>query len=108
VQEQIPVILLLEDQEQARFVIRAVLEGAGYGVVDATNEDDALAICGRSDQRIDAMVSDVILSSTRGTDVAQKIKLFRPSLLTCSPKTLPKHNMILMFWEVRDEETAFQ
>ena len=79
-QEQIPVILLLEDQEQARFVIHAVLEGAGYGVVDATNEDDALAICGRSDQRIDAMVSDVILSSTRGTDVAQKIKLFRPSL----------------------------
>lgn len=78
--EQIPVILLLEDHEQARFVIRAVLEGAGYGVIDATTEDDAMAIWGRSDQRIDAMVSDVILSSTRGTDVAQKIKLFRPSL----------------------------
>jgi CheY-like chemotaxis protein len=51
--EQIPVILLSEDHEQARFVIRAVLEGAGYSVVEATNEDDAMAICERADQRID-------------------------------------------------------
>jgi CheY-like chemotaxis protein len=80
VREQRPVILLLEDHEQARFVIRAVLEGAGYGVIDATNEDDAMAICGRVDQRIDAMVSDVILSSARGTDVAQSIKSLRPAL----------------------------
>ena len=78
--DQIPVVLLLEDHEQARFVIRAVLEGAGYGVIDATNEDDAMAICERADQRIDVMVSDVILSSARGTDVAQRIKSLRPAL----------------------------
>lgn len=78
--EQRPVILLLEDHEQARFVIRAVLEGGGYGVIDATTEDEAVAICARTDQRIDAMVSDVILSSVRGTDVAGKITSLRPAL----------------------------
>ena len=58
----------------------AVLEGAGYDVIDATNEDEALAICGRADQRINAMVSDVILSSASGTDVAERITLLRLSL----------------------------
>jgi CheY-like chemotaxis protein len=75
-----PVILILEDNEQARFVIRAMLENAGYGVVEAASEPEAIAVCGRMEQRIDLLVSDVILSSAKGTDAAERISALRPGL----------------------------
>jgi two-component system cell cycle sensor histidine kinase/response regulator CckA len=75
-----PVILILEDNEQARFVIRAMLENASYSVVEAASEPDAIAVCGRAEQRIDLLVSDVILSSAKGTDAAERISALRPGL----------------------------
>ena len=75
-----PVILILEDNEQARFVIGAMLEHAVYGVVEAASEPEAIAVCGRMEQRIDLLVSDVILSSAKGTDAAERISALRPGL----------------------------
>jgi CheY-like chemotaxis protein len=77
---QAPVILILEDHDQARFVIRAVLESADYSVVEATNENEAIAMCERAEQKIDLMISDVILSNAQGTDVAARIVTLRPTL----------------------------
>ena len=74
-----PVILILEDHDQARFVIRAVLENSGYSVVEATNEMEAIAVCERAEQKIDLLISDVILSSAKGTDVAARISALRPT-----------------------------
>jgi two-component system cell cycle sensor histidine kinase/response regulator CckA len=74
-----PVILILEDHDQARFVIRAVLESEGYSVVEATNEMEAIDVCKRAEQRIDLLISDVILSSAKGTDVAARISALRPT-----------------------------
>jgi len=78
--QQAPVILLLEDHDQARFVVRSVLEREGYGVVEAMDESEALAVCGAVEQKIDLLISDVILSSARGTDVATRISALRPAL----------------------------
>ena len=78
--QQAFVILVLEDNEQARFVIRAMLENAGYGVVEAASEPDAFAVCERAEQKIDLLVSDVILSSASGTAAAQRISALRPGL----------------------------
>jgi CheY-like chemotaxis protein len=75
-----PVILILEDHERTRFVMRAVLEGAGYGVVDAANASDAIAVCEQPETKIDLLVSDVILSSAKGTEVAERISALRPDL----------------------------
>jgi CheY-like chemotaxis protein len=74
-----PVVLILEDHDQARFVMRAVLESEGYAVVEATNEMEAIAVCERTEQRIDLLISDVILSSAKGTDVAARISALRPT-----------------------------
>jgi CheY-like chemotaxis protein len=78
--KQTPVVLILEDNDQARFVIRAVLENAGYKVIDVENESQAIAVCGRTEQQIDLLISDVILSSAKGTEVAQRIVSLRPAL----------------------------
>ena len=78
--QQAAVILILEDYEQARFVIRAVLEREGFSVIEATDEAEAIAVCSRAEQQIDLMISDVILSNAKGTDVAARIVMLRPTL----------------------------
>jgi CheY-like chemotaxis protein len=78
--QQAPVILVLEDHDQARFVIRAVLEHGGFSVVEARNETEAIIVCERADQTIDLLVSDVILDGAKGNDVASRISATRPFL----------------------------
>jgi two-component system cell cycle sensor histidine kinase/response regulator CckA len=75
-----PVILMLEDHDQARFVIRALLESKGYNVLDAKDEPEAISVCERAEQRIDLMISDVMLSTAKGADVAARVVALRPGL----------------------------
>jgi two-component system, cell cycle sensor histidine kinase and response regulator CckA len=74
------VVLILEDFEQARFVIRAVLENAGYSVLEAANESEALAACEQPEQRLDLLISDVLLRNACGTEVAIQIATLRPQM----------------------------
>ena len=43
-QEQIPTVLLVEDTEDNRFMMRRLLEMAGYNVVEATNGEEAVTL----------------------------------------------------------------
>ena len=43
-QEQIATVLLVEDTEDNRFMMRRLLEMAGYGVVEATNGEEAVRL----------------------------------------------------------------
>jgi len=44
IQEQIATVLLVEDTEDNRFMMRRLLEMAGYGVVEATNGEEAVRL----------------------------------------------------------------
>jgi CheY-like chemotaxis protein len=77
---QAPVILVLEDHDQARFVIRAVLEDGGFSVIEARDETEAIIVCERANQTIDLLVSDVMLNGAKGNDVASRILALRPAL----------------------------
>lgn len=74
------VILVLEDFEQCRFVIRAVLEDAGFSVLEAANEPEALAACEQPQQRIDLLISDILLQDEYGTEIAVQIAFLRPQM----------------------------
>ncbi len=75
-----PVILILDDFDQARFVIRAVLEGASYSVLEAANETEALAACEQTEQPVDLLISDVLLREAYGTEIAIRIAALRPQM----------------------------
>lgn len=60
-------VLLVEDRDSLRQVLRATLEGAGYGVVEAATGDDALAAVAR--ERLLAVVTDLKLPGPSGHDV---------------------------------------
>src|SRR5689334_9683539 len=78
--EQPPVILVLEDEDQVRVIVRDVLQSRGYGVLEAANEIDAVAVCERREQRLDLLIADVVLRGAGGPEIARRIKTLRPQM----------------------------
>ena len=70
-------VLLVEDEEQVRAMTAETLRGAGYTVLEARNGDEALGVCTRHQDRIDLLLTDVIMPGMNGrrvSDVATSIR----------------------------------
>lgn len=73
-------ILVLEDNEAARFVFRAVLEPVGYAIVDVKDEAEALHIFEAAEERFDLLIADVVLRAPYGAITAKRIAEMRPEM----------------------------
>jgi CheY-like chemotaxis protein len=72
-------ILLVEDEPLLNTIVREALEEHGYEVLDATTPADALAISASVKQRIDLLLTDVIMPGMSGDDLARLVVQQRPS-----------------------------
>jgi PAS domain S-box-containing protein len=54
-------VLIVEDEPGLRALARRLLEAKGYTVLEARNGDEALEICESAGQRIDLVLTDVIM-----------------------------------------------
>jgi two-component system cell cycle sensor histidine kinase/response regulator CckA len=66
-------ILLVDDNELVRGVVRAQLESAGYEVKVASNADDALAMLDHGSS-FDLLVSDVVMPRVSGIELAKRTR----------------------------------
>ena len=66
-------ILVAEDEDALRQVVRRMLEQGGHTVVDAASGEAALALLDRSGEGIDLLVSDVMMPGMSGLDLAEKV-----------------------------------
>jgi CheY-like chemotaxis protein len=71
-------VLLVEDEETVRTLARAILERAGYRVVEAPNVPDALRIS--ADRPFDLLVADVLMPGGTGPDLFRTLVAARPDL----------------------------
>jgi CheY-like chemotaxis protein len=69
----------VEDNTTVRLIISDVLEELGYNVLLASDARPAIPLL-QSDQRIDLMVSDVILPHINGRKLAEIARASRPNL----------------------------
>ena len=65
-------ILVVDDQDVVRDVIRLSLEGAGYTVLDAASPTAALDVV-RGGGRIDLLVTDVVMPEMDAFELADRI-----------------------------------
>jgi CheY-like chemotaxis protein len=72
-------ILIVEDDTTVRLILSDVLEELGYNVLIASDARPAIAML-QSDQRIDLMVSDVVLPHINGRKLAEIARASRPDL----------------------------
>jgi CheY-like chemotaxis protein len=73
-------VLVVEDQDAVRQYTCAVLEGAGYRVIQAANGPDALALAQQSKEMIHLLVTDLAMPLMNGRTLAETLKLSRPGM----------------------------
>lgn len=73
-------ILLVEDDEALQRVTRRVLGAVGYHVLTAQNAADALRILARSEEKIDLLLTDVVMPGMSGVELASRALRERPTL----------------------------
>jgi PAS domain S-box-containing protein len=73
-------ILLVEDEEEARTVLRQILAGKGYRVLPAASGDEALAVAGELRDPIDLLLTDVTMPRMKGPELATRLSASRPQM----------------------------
>jgi CheY-like chemotaxis protein len=73
-------ILLVEDDEQLRVVMRTILERRGYAVLDARSGAVALEILEDCACAVDLLLTDVVMPSMSGHELSQRLAARRPGL----------------------------
>jgi PAS domain S-box-containing protein len=71
-------ILLIEDEEIVRDLVKEMLTSFGYDVLEARNGREAIDISTEHQGRIDLIVSDVIMPGMSGPDAARQVLTQRP------------------------------
>ena len=67
-----PTILIVEDEAALRKLVRRVLEDDGRRVLDAGNGHEALAVLEREGDRVDLMITDVVMPGMNGPELVAR------------------------------------
>jgi signal transduction histidine kinase len=71
-------VLLVEDEELLRRLMRRMLERQGYKILEARHGNDALRLCDEYQGDIDVLVTDVVMPEMGGRELAESLKKVRP------------------------------
>jgi PAS domain S-box-containing protein len=75
-------ILLVEDDEIVRVIIRSLLEESGYRVLEAIDGEDGLRLFKDNREKIDLVLSDMIMPKMQGWKMYDEIKKLSPDIKT--------------------------
>jgi PAS domain S-box-containing protein len=75
-------VLLVEDEHAVRRLARGILERAGYHVLEASDGIDALAVAEAYPDRIDLLLSDMMMPRLGGHALSRRLAQQRPGLKT--------------------------
>ncbi len=73
-------ILLVEDEDSVRQLVRETLEARGYRVLEAANADAALALATSHSDPIHLLITDVVMPGLSGHELVQQLAPTRPKL----------------------------
>lgn len=71
-------ILLVEDEPMVRDLAREFLEEYGYRVLTAANGKEGLSVCHDYPEKIDLIVTDVVMPQMSGRELAERARTLRP------------------------------
>jgi two-component system, cell cycle sensor histidine kinase and response regulator CckA len=74
-----PTILVAENDAPVRKLISDVLREQGYRVLSASSGDEATAVASRSDQPIDLLLTDIVMTGMGGADLWAWLKAEQPA-----------------------------
>jgi len=88
------VVLLVDDEEEVRSALRAMLEVLGFEVHEACGGPEAIARVGRGDLRPDLVISDFIMPAMNGVETLGALLGLCPGLRTILCSGTPKEDCL--------------
>jgi CheY-like chemotaxis protein len=74
-------ILVVEDDPEVRAYVVEVLQDLGYGVLQAPDANQALALMSKIDgSAVDLLLTDIVLPGRNGRQLADELRIGRPAL----------------------------
>lgn len=73
-------ILLVEDSEDTRRVVKMLLEEFGYTVIEAVDGEDAVAVFRAYQDRIQLVLSDLVMPKKNGKEACEEIRKLMPGI----------------------------
>ena len=73
-------ILLVEDEESVRQLVRDTLCAKGYQVLEAENGEAGMAVAARHEGKIDLVITDVVMPGMGGREMVQQLSGARPGI----------------------------
>ena len=86
-------ILVVDDEEFVRIVIRRMLTDAGYSTVQVASAREALIVLERATPRFDLVVTDVVMPETDGRTLGRLIAERHPGLPVLYVSGYPEHDV---------------
>jgi PAS domain S-box-containing protein len=74
------VVLLVEDEEAVRDLVRTILTGQGYEVIVALDPHHAEVIASKFPGKIHLLLTDVVMPGASGRELAARIMAYRPGI----------------------------
>jgi len=73
-------VLLVEDEESVRELVRDTLASRGYRVLEAENGQAGLAVAEGHKEKIDLIITDVVMPGMSGHELVQQLLKVRPDI----------------------------
>lgn len=73
-------LLIVEDDYQIRDLLKRLLEGFGYKVIEAVDGEDAIKVFNENKEKIQLLILDVIMPKKDGKQVYNEIKRIKPDI----------------------------
>jgi two-component system, cell cycle sensor histidine kinase and response regulator CckA len=75
----IETILIVEDETSVRELIRRMLEELGYKTITAENPQHAIDICGQFGDKINMLLTDVVMPEMNGEELSREVRKLIPN-----------------------------
>jgi two-component system cell cycle sensor histidine kinase/response regulator CckA len=96
------VILLVEDEDGLRRLLRTFLEDSGYNVLEARHGGEGLALCGKRQEPIDLLLTDIVMPKMGGRELAEQAKPLHSEMKVLFMSGYTDDTLIREGIEVRD------
>ena len=73
-------IVVVEDDDSVRELVRIMLTARGYGVLPAGDAEDAARLCAEHPRGVDLLLTDVVMPEMNGRVLAERLEALFPSL----------------------------
>ena len=73
-------VLVVEDEDLVRKLVRTILESRGYAVLDAHGGDEAFQVCRNHQGPIHLLITDVVMPRMNGKEVAERLQSIYPEM----------------------------